>query len=138
MDGSEVPIINENDSTNTPELRFGDNDNLAALTAVQLEADALCRSALESSPGLGSMPNVVETCVKRPKSMNFHRRFIVFHSILVEFSRFLLGLFTDVSCVYTANPRTNPDAKPLYLVQEPWALQVETKDPGSGLGTGGM
>ncbi|CAE7872585.1 unnamed protein product, partial [Symbiodinium microadriaticum] len=58
-----VPIINENDSTNTAELRFGDNDNLAALTAVQLEADALC-------------------------------------------------LFTDVSCVYTANPRTNPDAKP--------------------------
>ncbi|OLP75521.1 Glutamate 5-kinase, partial [Symbiodinium microadriaticum] len=37
-----VPIINENDSTNTAELRFGDNDNLAALTAVQLEADALC------------------------------------------------------------------------------------------------
>jgi len=35
-----VPIINENDSTNTEELRFGDNDNLAALTAVQLQADA--------------------------------------------------------------------------------------------------
>lgn len=84
-----VPIINENDSTNTAELRFGDNDNLAALTAVQLEADALC-------------------------------------------------LFTDVSCVYTANPRTNPDAKPLHVVPEPWALRVETKDAGSGLGTGGM
>lgn len=84
-----VPIINENDSTNTAELRFGDNDNLAALTAVQLEADALC-------------------------------------------------LFTDVSCVYTANPRTNPDAKPLHIVPEPWALRVETKDAGSGLGTGGM
>ncbi|CAJ1453234.1 unnamed protein product [Effrenium voratum] len=84
-----VPIINENDSTNTAELRFGDNDNLAALTAVQLEADALC-------------------------------------------------LLTDVSCVYTANPRTNPDAKPLYVVPEPWALSVETKDAGSGLGTGGM
>merc|ERR1719410_644788 len=36
-----VPIINENDVTNTPELRFGDNDNLAAVTAVQLHADAL-------------------------------------------------------------------------------------------------
>jgi len=36
-----VPVINENDSTSTEELRFGDNDNLAALTAVQLEADAL-------------------------------------------------------------------------------------------------
>ncbi|CAE6910167.1 unnamed protein product [Symbiodinium natans] len=84
-----VPIINENDSTNTAELRFGDNDNLAALTAVQLEADALC-------------------------------------------------LFTDVNCVYTANPRTNPDAKPLHVVAEPWALRVDTKDAGSGLGTGGM
>merc|ERR1719401_2974251 len=36
-----VPIINENDSTNTQELRFGDNDNLAAMTAVQLGADGL-------------------------------------------------------------------------------------------------
>merc|ERR1719491_603807 len=36
-----VPVINENDSTNTEELRFGDNDNLAALTAVQLGADWL-------------------------------------------------------------------------------------------------
>eukprot|EP00811_Abedinium_folium_P030519 NODE_4894_length_1833_cov_11.770809.p1 GENE.NODE_4894_length_1833_cov_11.770809~~NODE_4894_length_1833_cov_11.770809.p1 ORF type:complete len:433 (-),score=138.07 NODE_4894_length_1833_cov_11.770809:370-1668(-) len=36
-----LPIINENDSTSTSELRFGDNDNLAALTAVQLRADWL-------------------------------------------------------------------------------------------------
>merc|ERR1712079_734971 len=36
-----VPVINENDSTSTEELRFGDNDNLAALTAVQLGTDAL-------------------------------------------------------------------------------------------------
>merc|ERR1719229_582827 len=36
-----VPVINENDCTSTEELRFGDNDNLAALTAVQLEADGL-------------------------------------------------------------------------------------------------
>eukprot|EP00971_Amphidinium_carterae_P136449 2703789-Amphidinium_carterae.1 len=33
-----VPVINENDSTNLAELKFGDNDNLASLTAVQLEA----------------------------------------------------------------------------------------------------
>eukprot|EP00930_Biecheleria_cincta_P047535 TRINITY_DN32971_c0_g1_i1.p1 TRINITY_DN32971_c0_g1~~TRINITY_DN32971_c0_g1_i1.p1 ORF type:complete len:448 (-),score=78.65 TRINITY_DN32971_c0_g1_i1:15-1358(-) len=84
-----VPVINENDSTNTTELRFGDNDNLAALTAVQLEADALC-------------------------------------------------LFTDVDCLYTANPRANPDAKPLHVVPEPWALQVDTREAGTDLGTGGM
>jgi glutamate 5-kinase len=84
-----VPVINENDSTNTAELRFGDNDNLAALTAVQLEAD-------------------------------------------------WLFLCTDVDYLYTANPRTNPDAKALGIVDEPWSLQVDTSDAGSGFGTGGM
>lgn len=84
-----VPIINENDTTNTPELRFGDNDNLAALTAVQLEADALF-------------------------------------------------LFTDVDFLYTANPRVDPSATPLRVVHKPWALQVDTREAGSGLGTGGM
>jgi len=84
-----VPIINENDSTNTEAMRFGDNDNLAALTAVQLEASGLF-------------------------------------------------LFTDVDYLYTANPRTDPDAKPLRIVPEPWALKVDTDAAGSGLGTGGM
>jgi len=84
-----VPVINENDTTNTPELRFGDNDNLAGLTAVALEA-------------------------------NF------------------LFLFTDVDYLYTANPRVDPSATALRVVKEPWALQVDTKAPGSGLGTGGM
>lgn len=36
-----VPVINENDTTNTDGMRFGDNDNLAALTAVQLEAQGV-------------------------------------------------------------------------------------------------
>lgn len=85
-----VPVINENDTTNTEELRFGDNDNLAALTAVQLGADALF-------------------------------------------------LFTDVDYLYTANPRTDPDARALRLVAEAWALKVDTGvGAGSGLGTGGM
>lgn len=83
-----VPIINENDSTNTPELRFGDNDNLAAVTAVQLKADALF-------------------------------------------------LFSDVDFLYTANPRTDPTATAIRIVEEPWALQVDT-GLGSDLGTGGM
>eukprot|EP00928_Gymnodinium_smaydae_P078577 TRINITY_DN62700_c0_g1_i1.p1 TRINITY_DN62700_c0_g1~~TRINITY_DN62700_c0_g1_i1.p1 ORF type:complete len:436 (+),score=60.04 TRINITY_DN62700_c0_g1_i1:222-1529(+) len=84
-----VPVINENDSTNTTELRFGDNDNLAALLAVQLAADGLF-------------------------------------------------LFTDVDYLYTANPRTDPAARPLRVVREPFALQVDTDSAGSGLGTGGM
>ncbi|CAB4646739.1 MAG: glutamate 5-kinase [Actinobacteria bacterium] len=36
-----LPIVNENDTVATQEIRFGDNDRLAALVAVLLEADAL-------------------------------------------------------------------------------------------------
>jgi glutamate 5-kinase len=36
-----VPIINENDTLATEELRFGDNDTLSALVAVALQADEL-------------------------------------------------------------------------------------------------
>ena len=36
-----VPVINENDTVATDELRFGDNDTLAALVANQVEADVL-------------------------------------------------------------------------------------------------
>ncbi|MDR2703725.1 MAG: glutamate 5-kinase [Cellulomonadaceae bacterium] len=36
-----VPIINENDAVTTKELKFGDNDRLAALVALLVRADAL-------------------------------------------------------------------------------------------------
>lgn len=36
-----LPIVNENDTVATHEIRFGDNDRLAALVAVLVEADAL-------------------------------------------------------------------------------------------------
>ncbi len=36
-----LPIVNENDTVATAEIRFGDNDRLAALVAVLVEADAL-------------------------------------------------------------------------------------------------
>lgn len=36
-----LPIVNENDTVATQEIRFGDNDRLAALVAVLVEADAL-------------------------------------------------------------------------------------------------
>jgi glutamate 5-kinase len=34
-----VPVVNENDSVGTEEIRFGDNDRLAALVAVMVKAD---------------------------------------------------------------------------------------------------
>ena len=36
-----IPIINENDTVATDEIKFGDNDKLSALTAVLLSADLL-------------------------------------------------------------------------------------------------
>jgi len=36
-----VPIINENDAVSTEEIQFGDNDVLAALVAILVDADAL-------------------------------------------------------------------------------------------------
>ncbi|MGH6724952.1 MAG: glutamate 5-kinase, partial [Pseudolabrys sp.] len=36
-----VPVINENDTVATTEIRFGDNDRLAARVAEMLQADAL-------------------------------------------------------------------------------------------------
>jgi glutamate 5-kinase len=38
---SYIPIINENDTVATDEIQFGDNDKLAALTAVLLNVDIL-------------------------------------------------------------------------------------------------
>lgn len=86
-----IPIINENDTLSTSEIRFGDNDTLSALTAGMVNAD-------------------------------------------------YLFLMTDVDCLYTDNPRHNPDAKPILVVDDVGELrqQVDTSTEGSGVGTGGM
>ncbi|KAG5456913.1 MAG: hypothetical protein BJ554DRAFT_3209 [Olpidium bornovanus] len=51
-----------------------------------------------------------------------------------------LFLLTDVDCLYTDNPRTCPDAKPIGDVRDLEALRnkVTVATPGSSLGTGGM
>ena len=41
LDNGYIPIINENDTVSTEEIKFGDNDKLAALTAALLQVD-LC------------------------------------------------------------------------------------------------
>jgi glutamate 5-kinase len=41
VDNNYIPIINENDTVATDEIQFGDNDKLAALTAVLLHVDIL-------------------------------------------------------------------------------------------------
>ncbi|KAJ3191112.1 hypothetical protein HK101_008073 [Irineochytrium annulatum] len=51
-----------------------------------------------------------------------------------------LFLCTDVECLYTDNPRTNPEAKAVRVVEDIAKLreEVTVTSPGSSLGTGGM
>jgi glutamate 5-kinase len=49
-----------------------------------------------------------------------------------------LFLMTDVDCLYDKNPRTNPDAKPIEVVQDIDDLNADVSSKGSSLGTGGM
>ncbi|KAJ5988312.1 hypothetical protein N7481_003522 [Penicillium waksmanii] len=49
-----------------------------------------------------------------------------------------LFLMTDVDCLYTANPRTNPDAEPIEVVSDISSLEADVSSAGSSLGTGGM
>jgi glutamate 5-kinase len=85
-----LPVVNENDTVSVDELKLGDNDNLAAMVAALIDADAL---------------------------------FIA----------------TDIAGFYSANPRLDPDARPIDEVE---ALTPEffamAGDAGSGVGTGGM
>ncbi len=50
LDFNVVPVVNENDAVATDEIRFGDNDTLAALVANLVEADLLI--ILTDQPGL--------------------------------------------------------------------------------------
>ncbi|KAF2475667.1 glutamate 5-kinase [Lindgomyces ingoldianus] len=49
-----------------------------------------------------------------------------------------LFLMTDVDCLYDKNPRTNPDAKPIPVVEDIAELEADVSSAGSALGTGGM
>jgi glutamate 5-kinase len=49
-----------------------------------------------------------------------------------------LFLMTDVDCLYTANPRNNPDAKVIEVVSDISSLEADVSSAGSSLGTGGM
>ena len=49
-----------------------------------------------------------------------------------------LFLMTDVDCLYTANPRTHPDATAIEVVSDISSLAVDVSSAGSALGTGGM
>jgi glutamate 5-kinase len=49
-----LPIVNENDTVATTEIRFGDNDHLAAMVSILIDADALV--LLSDVDGIYDMP----------------------------------------------------------------------------------
>jgi glutamate 5-kinase len=85
-----IPVVNENDTIATEEIKVGDNDNLSALVANLIDADVLI-------------------------------------------------LLTDQLGLYTADPRTDPSAQLIPVVERIddriWALAGGSV---TGLGTGGM
>jgi glutamate 5-kinase len=84
-----VPVINENDTVSVEEIKFGDNDALAAMVVDLVEAD-------------------------------------------------LLVILTDAGGVYTADPRKDPGARRLPLIERVTA-EVTAMAGGEGAaGTGGM
>lgn len=87
-----VPVVNENDTVATEEIRYGDNDRLAARTAQLARAD-------------------------------------------------LLVLLSDVDGLYTADPRRDPQARHLPLVEvlgPDVTAMASGANADAGVGTGGM
>lgn len=87
-----VPVVNENDTVVTEEIRYGDNDRLAARVAQMIGAEALV-------------------------------------------------LLSDIDGLYTADPRSNPDARHMPRVSH-LTPEIEAMAGGAnaaaGVGTGGM
>jgi glutamate 5-kinase len=85
-----VPIVNENDTVATDEIRYGDNDRLAALVAGMAGAD-------------------------------------------------MLVLLSDVNGLYSADPRTDPTAQRIEVVERiTQAVEAMAGGAGTALSSGGM
>ena len=85
-----VPVINENDTVATTEIRFGDNDRLAARVAEMVAADALV-------------------------------------------------LLSDIDGLYTADPRRDPDAAHLAVIERLTdEIMAMGGEPPPGYSSGGM
>ena len=85
-----LPVINENDTVATAEIKVGDNDTLGGLVACCVKAD-------------------------------------------------LLVLLSDIEGLYTADPRKDPDATLISVVEEVTPeVEALAGGAGSSLGTGGM
>jgi len=85
-----LPVINENDTVATAEIKVGDNDTLGAIVAASVKAD-------------------------------------------------LLVLLSDIQGLYTADPRRDPDARLIPVVEEVTPeIEALAGEKGSELAVGGM
>lgn len=62
-----IPVVNENDTVVTDEIRFGDNDSLAALVANLIEADALIiltdqKGMFDTDPRKNALAKIIHEC----------------------------------------------------------------------------
>ena len=70
-----IPVVNENDTVATDEIRFGDNDNLAALVANLISADKLIIltdqiGIFNKNPSLYSDAELIESCSANDKILD--------------------------------------------------------------------
>ncbi len=70
-----IPVVNENDTVATDEIRFGDNDNLAALVANLISADQLIiltdqAGIFNKNPSLYSDAELIKTCSTNDKILD--------------------------------------------------------------------
>lgn len=70
-----VPVVNENDTVATDEIRFGDNDNLAALVANLISADQLIiltdqAGIFNKNPNLYEDAELIESCTTSDKILD--------------------------------------------------------------------
>lgn len=91
LDLGVIPVVNENDTISTYEIKFGDNDTLSAIVAALIDAD-------------------------------------------------LLILLSDIDGLYTDNPRNNPNAQFIEVVEHLTddIMHMGKSETGSNVGTGGM
>ncbi len=62
-----IPIVNENDTVVTDEIRFGDNDTLGALVANLIEADTFCiltdqNGMYDADPRKNALAKIIHEC----------------------------------------------------------------------------
>lgn len=75
LDLGVVPVVNENDTVATEEIRFGDNDNLAALVANLIGADRLIiltdqPGIFDKNPSLFSDAKLIQSCASNDRILD--------------------------------------------------------------------